>query len=376
MGYDVVVVGGGPAGSSCARVLAQKGARVLLIEKRKFPRPKPCGGCLSERIASYLPEGWTSTVLSEIKGGVLGYRGEFAEREAGEKIASVVDRSDFDLFLLKEAEKAGADVREGVSFLGLEEKPLRVHTTEGTFTADFLVGADGFYSRVRKHLGFQKRRYFRSLECSAELTLKDRVILELGVVSRGYLWIFPRGREASVGVATTGRENLLEMLDRHFRNHPLFGEVSLRKPRGWMIPFILKKEEAFLGRGRVLLTGDAASLTDPLLGEGIFYAVRSGLTAGEFLSTGKPKDYREAMLEEIVPELVYAGKIAALAYGFQGIAFRMGAGPAMERLFALLRGEETFRGVYRKGLPEFLFTAFAAAGGAFFNRIVDRILRR
>lgn len=376
MKYDVVVVGGGPAGSSCARILAQKGARVLLLEKRKFPRAKPCGGCLSERIAPYLPKGWRSAVLGEVRGGILGYRGEFTEREAGERIASLVDRSDFDLFLLKEAAKAGAHIREGVSFLGLEEKPLRIHTPEGTFSADFLVGADGFYSRVRKHLGYPRRRYFRSLECSAGLSLKDKVVLELGVVSRGYLWIFPRGREASVGVATTGRENLLRVLREHLENHPLFGRVNLQKPRGWMIPFVLKKEEAFLGRDRILLVGDAADLTDPLLGEGIFYAVRSGLMAGEFLADGQPEDYRRAVLEEIIPELVYAGKIARLAYSFQGIAFRMGAGPAMERLFDLLKGTETFREIYRKGLPEFLFTALVTAGGFFSNRIVDRIFRR
>jgi len=104
--------------------------------------------------------------------------------------------------------------------------------------------------------------------------------------------------------------------------------------------------------------------------------MRSEVVLWRGLADGQPEDYRRAVLEEIIPELVYAGKIARLAYSFQGIAFRMGAGPAMERLFDLLKGTETFREIYRKGLPEFLFTALVTAGGFFSNRIVDRIFRR
>jgi len=375
--YDAVVVGGGPAGSTCARVLAQRGARVLLLEKRRFPRPKLCGGCLSERISPYLPEGWRRLVLNEIRGGVLSLGEEFVEKEAGERIANIVDREGFDLFLLKEARRAGAEVREGVELTGFEgEGPLRVLTTEGEVRTDFLVGADGFHSRVRKLLGCGRGRYFRSVELWTDFPLDGKVIVEIGVVSRGYLWIFPKGERASVGLATAGPENPLRVLKERLRSHPLLGRVEVKGAKGWMIPFVLREEELELGRGRVLLVGDAGGLVDPLLGEGVFYAVRSGILAGELLSEGDPEGYRRAVREEILPELVYAGKIADLAYRFQGVAFRMGKGYALDRLFKLLRGEESFRGVYRKGLPEFALYALRVSAHVLSHTILDRLLRR
>jgi len=244
-----------------------------------------------------------------------------------------------------------------------------VHTSRGVLYSDFLVGADGFYSRVRKGLTRGKRHYFRSVEFTADLNVGEKVIIEIGTVSRGYMWIFPKGEKASIGVATAGGENPLRVLRERLRNHPLFGSIEVRGARGWMIPFILRREDCFFGRGRVLLVGDASDLTDPLLGEGIFYAVRSGLLAGESLSEGEPESYRSAVLEEIVPELIYAGRIARLAYAFQEVAFRMGKGYAMERLFKLLKGEETFRRMYLKGLPEFTLHALAALGSSLISAL-------
>ncbi len=370
MKYDAVVVGGGPAGSTCARVLAQKGARVLLLERRRFPRPKLCGGCLSERISPYLPEGWRRLVLNEIRGAILGCGEEFVERDAGRRVANIVDRGEFDLFLLEEARRAGAEVREGIEFTGFEgEGPLRVLTTDGQIRTDFLVGADGFYSRVRKALGYSRGRFFRSVEFWTDLPLKGKVLIEIGVVRRGYLWIFPKGNRVSVGLATADSEKPLHVLRERLRSHPLFGRVEVKGAKGWMIPFVLKEEELRLGRGRVLLVGDAGGLVDPLLGEGIFYAVRSGLLAGEFLSEGDPEGYRRAVKDEILPELVYAGRVADLAYRFQSAAFRMARGYAVERLFKLLTGEESFAGVYRKGLPEFLLHTTRAFADRLFHTI-------
>jgi len=98
--YDAVVVGAGPAGAMTAYHLSRGGLKVLLLEKKRLPRFKLCGGCLSARIDPYLPEGWKAKVLNTIRGGILGFRGkEFVSRSSEREVAYIVDRSDFDMFL-------------------------------------------------------------------------------------------------------------------------------------------------------------------------------------------------------------------------------------------------------------------------------------
>lgn len=377
MRYDAVVVGGGPAGAGCAKVLAENGAKVLLLEKRKLPRFKLCAGCLSKRIDKLLPKGWEEEILNVIRGGVLGFRGrEFVERDAGEDIAYIIDRMSFDHFLVKEAVSSGADLWEGVEFLGFEQG-FKVMTSVGEVRADFLIGADGFYTRVGRALGYEKRKFFRSVEFWTEGNLGDKVVIDAGIVRRGYGWIFPKGERLSVGLALVGRENPLKKLEDYVGGHRLIEKKKIKGVRGWMIPFTENEKDLHLGRGRVLLLGDAANLVDPLLGEGIYYAVLSGhLAAKSILESPQDplKEYASQIKKYILPELVYAGKIARLAYRFQRAAFGMGRGFALERFFKLLKGELGYRDLYLRGLPEFITSLLRFEN--FSHIIIDKILRR
>ncbi len=379
MRYDAVVVGGGPAGASTARFLAQKGAKVLLIEKKKLPRFKLCAGCLSARIAPLLPAGWESEVLNIVKGGFLGFRGErFHHRISTEPVAFVIDRASFDHFLVKSAVESGADLWEGTEFLDFEgDRTLRVRTSRETVETDFLIGADGFYTKVGKQLGYQKRKFFRSVEFWTEGDLKDEVVIDVGIVKRGYGWIFPKGERMSVGLATTGRENTLEVLKSYVREHRLLNSVEVIGVKGWMIPFTTDKGDLHLGRGRVLLVGDSANMVDPLLGEGIYYGILGGKLLAEALAE-RPEsvlgEYRGRIEREIFPELYYAGRIARLAYAFQKTAFRMGGGFTMDRFLRLLKGETGYRELYIRGLPDFLKSLLPFEN--FSHIIIDKILRR
>ncbi|MDQ7082995.1 MAG: geranylgeranyl reductase family protein [Aquificota bacterium] len=310
MRYDAVVVGAGPAGASCASALAQEGAKVLLLEKRRLPRFKLCGGCISARTVSLLPEGWESEVLNEIKGGILGFRGkEFVERTARRAVAYIIDRNSFDHFLVKDALNKGAELWEETEFLGFEEgKGIIIETSRGRVEADFLIGADGFYTKVGRSLGYRKEKFFRSVELFTEGELRDRVVIDIGVVKRGYAWIFPKGEKMAIGLATTGKENLLETLRSYLSSHRLFSGVRFSTPKGWMIPFITREKDAQLGRGKVLLVGDAASLVDPLLGEGLCYALLSAELVARSNTQPRPASpltsYRKLLMREVIPELV------------------------------------------------------------------------
>ncbi len=358
--YDFVVVGAGPSGSYTAFRLSKIGFKVLIIDKYEFPRDKLCGGCLSKRIERFFPQGWKNLVKNEIKGGTLGYGGSsYITKFSGDTIAYIIHRRDFDNFLLESARESGAEFIPACEFESYitDKDWIKVHTSKGIFFTKYLVGADGFYSKVLKRLGFKRRKYYRAVEVFIKGELSERVIIELGYVKRGYLWVFPSGKgTVSVGIASTGSENIALILKDYVERKFGVKDVGCK---GWFIPFTEKAEDINTGKGNILLVGDSANMTDPLLGEGIFY----GLWGGELLFKSALKDfdyvqeyYRDYVNKEMVPEFVYAGKIASLAYRFQKVAFRMGRGKALERYMDLLKGIRGYKHIYRRGLIDFFLS--------------------
>ncbi|MEJ5339156.1 MAG: geranylgeranyl reductase family protein [Aquificaceae bacterium] len=354
MRFDAIVVGGGPAGASSAYHLSRKGLKVLLIEKENLPRFKLCAGCISARAIRLLPDGYQRLILNTIRAGRLGFRGlEETRAEAEGAVAHIVDRRDFDHFLVSKALEAGAELLRA-EFLGFEreDEGYRVYTSWGTFEADLLVGADGFYSKVAKLLGYRKKKFFRSLELFTDGDMEDEVLIETGYVGRGYLWVFPHGDGISLGVASTGREDLLRILKDYSEKKG----IKFHHPRGWHIPFVERDEDLHAGRERILLVGDAANMTDPLLGEGIYYALWGGKLLAEAIveNPSEPVGAYRKRLRPLVQELVYAGRIARLAYAFQSISYRMGKDFALKSFYKLLTGEKSYRDLYWRGLPGFL----------------------
>jgi geranylgeranyl reductase family protein len=354
--YDLVVVGGGPAGSSTAFHASKRGLKVLILEKKKVPRFKLCAGCISERISPYLPAGWEKLVLNRISSGVLGYAGtESFEVPAEEPIAYIIDRVEFDTFLLEKAQQEGAHLLQECEFFYLEKEGARyrISTSKGVFYADHLVGSDGFYSKVATLLGYKKKKFFKALEFFTEGALFHKVLIDIGIVKRGYAWIFPKGNNLSVGIACNGDYELTKTLKDYAEKR---GIKNITKIYGWYIPYAESNEDVFYGKERILLTGDAANLTDPLLGEGIYYAFWSGKVAVDalVLSPSDPTGNYKTLLKDLVSELVYAGKIARLGYRFQKVAYRMAKKGALKTYYGLLKGNMSYKEIYVKGWLDFL----------------------
>ncbi|GAB6066353.1 geranylgeranyl reductase family protein [Aquifex pyrophilus] len=357
--YDAVIVGSGPAGSSCGKYLAEKGLKVLIIEKKKLPRFKLCGGALSSRFSKYLPSDFKTKVLNVINRGVLGFRGEKSTVKEKKEVAYIIDRAEFDHYLTQKALSSGAELWEEVEFSGfMEEKgKIIVYTSKGKVEADFLLGADGFYSRISKLLGYKKEKFYRSVELLAEGDMdKESVIIEIGLVKRGYLWIFPKGDLLNIGVASTEKENLNKVLEEYLKKQRNVRLKKVYKLKGWFIPFTESEKDLHLGRGRVLLLGDAGNFVDPLLGEGIYYAYLSGLKAGKAIleNPENPVEKYRKEVQDLLSEFIYAGKIAKLAYRFQKVAYRMGAGKSLEKYMELLKGKENYENLYKRGWVDFV----------------------
>jgi geranylgeranyl reductase family protein len=287
--FDAIVIGAGPAGSLAAYTLAEHGAAVLLIDRARFPRDKPCGGGLTIRAVRMLPFSIDPIVEEVIDRLELRLRyGRRFERVRAKPLAVMTQRSRLDAFLAERAAAAGADFRDGAraTTVAVDERGAIVQIGGRRVQAEVVIGADGA-NGVTRSLGLCTRpAYGVALEGNVAYDVPGaerfhhRIAFELGVVGGGYGWVFPKGSHLNVGVG--GQEREAPALRRHLarlcREHGI-PHAQLESVRGYRLPVC--RRDAVLARGRGLVVGDAAGLVDPLTGDGIYEALVSGSLAAE-----------------------------------------------------------------------------------------------
>jgi len=297
--FDAIVVGAGPAGSATAIRLARGGASVLLADRARFPRDKPCGGGLAGRAVRELPVDVAPVVEDVVHAFEvrLRYRKRF-ERRSDAPLALMTQRRRLDAFLAEQAAAAGADFRDGVTVEGLAAGPDGVTLRVGgaTVGGDVLVGADGVNGSIARAAGLGAGiLYGIALEGNGPLPHRQagRVTIELGVVPGGYGWVFPRAGHANFGVGGWAAEGprLREHLARLCAEHGV-EPAALTGVQGRRLP--LRRTTA-ASRGRVLLAGDAAGLVDPLTGDGISEALVSARLAAEAILADRLDGYDAAL---------------------------------------------------------------------------------
>jgi geranylgeranyl reductase family protein len=291
--FDAIVVGAGPAGSTAAFRLVRAGARVLLLDRERFPRDKPCGGGLTYRAVRELPVSVEPVVEDVVDRFELGfrYRSRFERRSEGALIL-MTQRRRLDAHLAEQAAAAGADLRDGLRATALELDGDRatVRFDGGGATAAVVLGADGVNGLTARSLGLAaNRRHGVALEGNVlnvharAREYRGRAVVELGTVPGGYAWVFPKGDHVNVGVGGWESEGprLRQHLERACAAYGLPSE-RLESLRGYRLPMRRPGDAAV--HGPVLLLGDAAGLVDPLSGDGIYEALVSArLAAGATL---------------------------------------------------------------------------------------------
>jgi len=287
--FDAIVVGAGPAGSTAAFRLCRAGARVLLLDRERFPRDKPCGGGLTYRAVRQLPVPVDAVVEDTVRCCRLGLRyGRSFERRTEEPLILMTQRRRLDAHLAEQAASAGADFRDGVRAraLELEEGGIVVRFAGSAAAAPVAIGADGVNGLTARALGLTGgRSHAVALEGNvshvhAREDYRGRAVVELGAVPGGYAWVFAKGDHVNVGVGGWESEGprLREHLERACAAYGLPAE-RLESLRGYRLPMRAPGDR--VTRGRALLVGDAAALVDPLSGDGMYEAFVSARLAAE-----------------------------------------------------------------------------------------------
>jgi geranylgeranyl reductase family protein len=289
-GYDLVVAGAGPAGSTAARVAANGGLRTLLLERFEQGRAKPCAGGLSIGAIRELGFALPEAIVERRCRGMRVAQGEYSRLVRAEDfVAAMVTRSDFDSYLAAKAAEAGAELKAGEGFRSLARtaEGLRVRTDSGEYLAKIVIGADGYFSRVAPYArgAFSRRERRFCVIADAEMgeaeideRMGDFVTLRYGYVRHGYAWAFPKRRHVSFGVG--GALEAAPYMARRLREFAAsFGVSGELRIRGCFIP--VTRFGHSCAAERVLLVGDAAGFVDCFSGEGIRTAIASGRMAAE-----------------------------------------------------------------------------------------------
>lgn len=299
---DILVIGAGPAGCAAGIEAARNGARVCVVDRARFPRPKPCGDALSDRAVDVIRDLGCGEMLTTLPRAVLAGssaifpNGKFIRRSR--KTGYVIGRFDLDNMLLQALENEGAEVRQETNVRNLLFEGGRVSGAEGNgwkLRAGCVIAADGTGSVAwrtlnkkappAKTMAIAVTAYYRNMP-DAEFPGDAEIYFEHDL-PLGYGWVFPPVNGlTNVGVGLRvdlyKREGipLNELLHRFVARHPerFEGSEMLSGPFTWSLP--LATARLSISCPGLLASGDAARFVDPLNGEGIWQALESGRMAG------------------------------------------------------------------------------------------------
>jgi digeranylgeranylglycerophospholipid reductase len=327
-GYDVVVVGAGPAGSTTALFLAQAGFSVLLLEEHPMiGEPLICAEGVEQAGLKKFFSPQPNWIAAEVNGAVFRTPDNRSFRVWSTGIGYILERKAFDRDLAAQAARAGAEVRIGVRAIGRDDQRLLVRSQAGIERIGFqvLIGADGVASRVGGWFGLDTRLKRDEMYACAQSYLAGvdmeesmvEFILGPDYAPGGYAWAFPKGPGcANIGVG------IVPGLGIHSPAWYLERLINWRFPKAQslarMAGAVPIRPLRRFSSNNLILVGDAARLTDPISGAGIINAIHSARCAAEVvaqvLKDDDPSrarlDHYDALLKaELVKELSFRKKV-------------------------------------------------------------------
>ena len=378
--YDVIVVGMGPAGASTAYELSRLGMSVVAFDKQVHPRYKICGGGLSARIERILPADFKAIIEGTVYRVQFIYGGtDSFIVECSRPVAYMVMRQTFDQWLVEKARQAGVEIREEESVVAIQELEdgVEVTTGKGRYRGRVVIGADGAMSVVAQQC-FPGREVGNIPALESEyhgdtphaFQRSQTVLISLRAAKKGYGWVFPKEKGLSLGVGEfiRGRNRPKRSFEDFINHESALAGLAIPSPLGHPLP--IAHHPAYrpghrwtgsLVRHRAVLVGDAGHLVDPLLGEGIYYAVRSGQLAAASVASSirdprhRLEEYEKSAEAEFALEFRVASRLGAIIYGlprschwWAGRTFPDAYQRVLGRYCELLQGTETYQTLWAK----------------------------
>lgn len=353
---DIAIVGGGPAGAYLGYVLAQSGIHATIFDD-SHPREKPCGGGISPFALKRFPILRGVPCSGRCVDRMLFVSPRGREAMATGQTVMNVSREHLDMYLLQKALASGAKlIRQRVTGIERDGDRWLIKTRDGGYRARLVVGADGVNSVVRtkivgripkENLAVCMGYYARGVE-------RDFSVMRFLKGRTGYAWIFPRETHSSIGlgVGTEQAGGLARYLDEFVEEYcpniekiSRFGAVipAIRDPSFYELP---------CSGDDWILIGDAAGHVDPILGEGIRYALSSAELAAEAIKDGNPAEFDVLWRKAYYRDFVRASRLVKWVYNpvlMELYVMMVSRSKAFERIVTgVVASEKTYRGLRRK----------------------------
>jgi flavin-dependent dehydrogenase len=298
MMYDLIVIGGGPAGAAAAITSARSGARVLLLERGRFPRHKVCGEFVSSESLDLLADLLTVQDKQLLGDAVrISHARIFLDDRTIETPvdppAASIARVSLDAALWSSAERSGAEARQQVVVQSIGgNDPFVVRTSAGEFESRALINASGRWSNLNSAQADTQQTSVKWLGLKGHFAEAfppasvDLYFFEGGYCGVQAVNIEDRVEDSiRVNACAMVRADVATTLPEVFDCHPALRE----RTRSWQTlsdpvstsPLVFREPQP--ARDGIMMAGDAAAFVDPFVGDGISLALRSGSLAGEFL---------------------------------------------------------------------------------------------
>ena len=344
---DIAIVGGGPAGSMCGEQLATAGFNVTLYDEH-LAWEKPCGGGLTHKAISLYPFLLDGPQPKKIvqTAELISSGGQRARFHMNHPIV-IYSRAVLNGLLLDRAAAAGCTtIRSRVTQVDTNDGRVNLLVGGEQKSADFVVLAGGARNQLLPETTALEAADLEMTQGYFVPTEDDHIKIKFLKQFEGYIWSFPRADHVSVGICGKMSKHSSQTLRRHLDQFVKDENISLDGARFYS--HVLPSPQAHtLRRRRIVgrnwaMAGDAAACVDPITGEGLFYALRSGDLLAHALIAGQPDAYPARLRAEVSADLEFAARIARKVF-----CGRFLGGAVTTRMVQLLNHSATFRDLIR-----------------------------